>query len=145
VDVVFSNCDLSNADFSRCVFHRTEFRNSKLIGVNFAEAGVRHTLFSDCMMNYAAFGFSLCAFTSFEKSSLRQADFYEAEFKETAFTGCEMEEINFSETDLNGVDLSTNRFESIQVSVEKLAGCTVSPNQAIAFARQLGLRISDSE
>lgn len=143
VDVVFINCDLSNADFSRCVFHRTEFRNSKLMGTSFVEAGVRHTLFTECVLNYVAFGFSLCTFSKFENSSMRQADFYEAELKETIFTACDMDEINFAETDLKGIDLSTNRFENIQVTIEKLAGCTVSPNQALAFARQLGMRINN--
>lgn len=145
VDVIFINCDLSNADFTRCVFHRTEFRNSKLVGTNFAEAGVRHSLFVECVLNYATFGFSLCTFTEFRNCSMRQADFYEVELKETVFTLCDMEDINFAETNLRGVDLSTNRFESIQVTVEKLAGCTVSPNQALAFVRQMGMRISDEE
>ncbi|TWT27378.1 pentapeptide repeat-containing protein [Planomicrobium sp. CPCC 101110] len=143
VDAVFINCDLSNADFSRSVFHRTEFRNSKLLGTNFAEAGVRHTLFIDCVLNYATFGFSLCNTTQFESSEMHYADFYEAELKSTEFLSCGMNNINFIETGLKGVDLSTNRFENIQVTVEKLAGCRVSSEQALAFARQLGLVIAD--
>lgn len=143
VDVLFINCDLSNADFSRCVFHRTEFRDSKLMGTNFAEAGIRHTLFTDCILNYATFGFSLCTFSQFKTSSMRQADFYESELKETYFTGCDMDGINFAETDLCDIDLSTNQFENMLVTVEKLAGCTVSQDQALAFARQLGMRISE--
>lgn len=142
-DVLFINCDLSNGDFSRSVFHRTEFRNSKLVGTNFAEAGVRHTLFVDCVLNYATFGFSLCNTSRFETSSLRQADFYEAELKNTEFASCDMNDINFAETSLKGIDLSTNTFENIQVTIEKLQGCKVSSNQAIAFARQLGMIIEE--
>lgn len=141
IDVQFVNCDLSNADFSRSVFHRTEFYNSKLVGTNFAEAGIRHTLFKDCVLNYATFGFSLCHTARFESSSLRYADFYEAELKQAEFAGCDMNEANFTETGLSGVDLSSNSFENIQVTVEKLAGCKVSEQQALAFARQLGLEI----
>lgn len=143
VDVLFINCDLSNADFSRSVFHRTEFRNSKLVGTNFAEAGIRHTLFQDCVLNYATFGFSLCNTARFESSSLRYTDFYEAELKHTEFEKCEMNDINFVEASLKGVDLSSNSFENIQVTIEKLAGCEVSPEQAMAFARQMGLVIKE--
>lgn len=141
IDVQFINCDLSNADFSRSVFHRTEFHNSKLVGTNFAEAGIRHTLFKDCVLNYATFGFSLCNTSRFESSLMRYADFYEAELKQTEFDGCDMNDVNFVETSLNGVDLSSNSFENIQVTMEKLAGCKVSEPQALAFARQLGLEI----
>lgn len=143
IDVLFINCDLSNADFSRSVFHRTEFHNSKLVGANFAEAGIRHTLFEDCVLNYATFGFSLCNAARFESSSLHYADFYEAELKHTEFDKCEMNDINFVEANLSGLDLSSNSFENIQVTVEKLAGCEVSPEQAMAFARQMGLIIKD--
>lgn len=141
VDVRFINCDLSNADLSQAVFHRVEFRNSKLVGTNFAEAGIRHTLFEDCVLNYAAFGFSLCNTSRFESCSLRYADFYEAEFKQAEFATCDLNDANFAETALRGIDLSSNSFENIQVSIEKLAGCIVAPEQALAFARQMGLII----
>jgi len=141
VDVQFINCDLSNADFSRSVFHRTEFHNSKLVGTNFAEAGIRHTLFKDCVLNYATFGFSLCSTSRFESTLMRYADFYETELKQTEFTGCDMNDVNCVVTSLKGVDLSSNSFENIQVTIEKLAGCKVSEHQALAFARQLGLEI----
>lgn len=144
VDVLFINCDLSNADFSRSVFHRTEFRNSKLVGTNFAEAGIRHTLFQDSVLNYAAFGFSLCNTSRFESCSMRYADFYEAELKQAEFDKCDLNDVNFAETGLGGIDLSGNSFENIQVTIEKLAGCTVSSEQALAFARQMGLVVKEN-
>lgn len=143
VDVVFLNCDLSNMDMSRAVFHRTEFRNSKLMGTNFAEAGIRHTLFEECTLNYAAFGFTLCNTVSFVSSTMRFADFYEMELKSSEFQLCDLNDINFTQTSLNGIDLSTNTFESVQVSIDKLQGCTVSTDQAIAFARQMGMIIAN--
>jgi uncharacterized protein YjbI with pentapeptide repeats len=75
---------------------------------------------------------------------MRYADFYEAELKNTEFDRCDLNDVNFAETGLSGVDLSSNSFENIQVTVEKLAGCTVSPEQAIAFARQMGLIIKEN-
>ena len=46
-----------------------------------------------------------------------------------------MDNINFSETDLKGMDLSDSTYERIEVTLPKIAGCIVSREQAIGFAR----------
>ena len=40
LDCVFDHCDLANADFSEGSIHRVEFKDSKLIGSNFADASL---------------------------------------------------------------------------------------------------------
>ena len=45
--------------------------------------------------------------------------------------------------DLKGMDLSTNTYEQLTVTMEKLADCTVSNEQAIGFAKSLGLIIKE--
>ncbi len=37
-DVIFEKCDLSNADFSGAVIHRTSVKQSKMVGMNLAES-----------------------------------------------------------------------------------------------------------
>lgn len=55
-----------------------------------------------------------------------------------------MHHVNFTETDLKGIDLSTNQYDAIEVSLNKIVGCTVSKEQAVAFSRMLGLTVSTS-
>src|SRR6476620_2483556 len=43
-DVIFDRCDLSNVDFTDGIIHRVEFRDSKLLGLNLADATLRNVL-----------------------------------------------------------------------------------------------------
>ena len=143
VDVVFDTCDFSNVNFQNAVFHRCEFINSKLTGADFANAKIGHTLFNECDGRYINFSFSGMKEIDFTKCNLMDGDFYECGFKEVRFSICKMDDINFSETDLNGVDLSDNTYKRIEVSLPKIAGCIVSQDQAIGFARVLGLTVKE--
>lgn len=143
VDVVFDTCDFSNVKFQNAMFHRCEFVNSKLTGADFANAKVGHTLFDECDGRYSNFSFSRMIEIDFNQCSLVDGDFYECTFKDVRFDKCKMDNINFSETDLNGVDLSNSVYDAIEVSLAKLAGCIVSTDQAIGFARVLGLSVKE--
>ncbi|MFL6518431.1 MAG: pentapeptide repeat-containing protein, partial [Bacillus sp. (in: firmicutes)] len=55
-DVIFERCDLSNVDFTDGIIHRVEFRDSKLLGLNLADATLRNVLFENCNLNMGSFG-----------------------------------------------------------------------------------------
>ena len=59
------------------------------------------------------------------------------------FDSCELDGANFTETSLATIDLSSCTYEQVTVSVDKLAGCTVSTEQALGFAKSLGLVIKE--
>lgn len=143
VDVVFDCCDLSNVDFQNASFHRCELINSKLTGADFANARLGHTLFNDCDGRYSNFSFSVMKEVEFTECSLVDSDLYECTFKNVAFQRCKLDNSNFSETDLKGIDLSDSTYERIEVTLPKLAGCIVSKEQAIGFARVLGLSVKE--
>ena len=79
----------------------------------------------------------------FVACNLTDGDFYECGFKAVRFSVCKMDSINLSETDLKGVDLSDSTYGQIEVTLTKLAGCIVSKEQAIGFARVLGLSVNE--
>jgi uncharacterized protein YjbI with pentapeptide repeats len=79
----------------------------------------------------------------FENCLLRNADFYEAKFNKLEFKDCDLNDANFTGTRLKGVDLSTCKFNHLNLSLDSVAGCIVSADQAIGFARLLGLEIKD--
>ncbi|WP_453890453.1 hypothetical protein [Virgibacillus necropolis] len=54
-----------------------------------------------------------------------------------------MDEANFARTPLKGIDISNITFSSLNVTLEDLKGCEVSPDQAIGFATMLGLKIKE--
>lgn len=143
VDVIFQACDFSNANFENAVFHRCEFINSKVTGTDFANAKIGHTLFDACDGKYSNFSFSGMREVEFKDSNLTDAEFYECKFKDVRFLTCKMDDVNFGETELNGVDLSSNTYGRIEVTLPKLSGCIVSKDQAIGFARILGLTVKE--
>jgi uncharacterized protein YjbI with pentapeptide repeats len=143
IDCKFERCDLSNVDFGNSVFHRVEFHQSKLVGAQCTQSRFSHVLMNGCVANYAAFSFSRIKQVKIEKTALNKADFFECTFEKVEFNECELDGVNFTETSLEKIDLSTCTYEDITVSLEKLAGCTVSEEQAMGFAKSLGLLIKE--
>lgn len=143
-DVVFENCNLSNVDFSEAVFHRVEMKNCKLVGGNFSGTTLRNVLLDSCMANYLALGDSNCKEVRFQKSSMLSADFYESTLKKVELLECDINEANLTGVELQGMDLSSCNFEKLVISFDKLEGCIVSPEQAIGFARALGLVVNEA-
>lgn len=143
VDCRFERCDFSNAHLENATLHRCEFVNSKLTGTELSNAKIGHILIDDCDVRYANFNFSTLKEVEFANSSIEDSDFYECEFKQVRFKKCKLHNANFSETDMNGVDLSDNTYERIEVSLDKIEGCIVSREQAIGFARVLGLTVNE--
>src|SRR5690625_3016501 len=142
-DVVFENCDLSNADFMGANIHRVEFRDCKMLGINLSESSLRNVLFDHCILNLSAFGFSSLRQVRFDDCSLKNADCYECKFTKVSFDQSDLNDVNFFNTPLKGIDLSPAQFERLSVSLEDLAGCEVSKDQAIGFAAMIGLKIKE--
>ncbi|WP_018395275.1 MULTISPECIES: hypothetical protein [Bacillaceae] len=53
-------------------------------------------------------------------------------------SGGEMNQANFADTSMKGLDLSSSSFNNIIVSFDQLKGCVTSLEQAMGFARALG-------
>lgn len=143
VDCRFERCDFSNAHLENAMLHRCEIVNSKLTGAELSNSTMSHLLIDDCDVRYANFNFARMKEVEFANSSIEDSDFYECEFKQIRFRKCKLHNANFSETDMKGVDLSDNTYERIEVSLDKIAGCIVSKEQAIGFARVLGLTVNE--
>jgi len=142
-DVVFEKCDLSNTSFMGGNFHRVEFRESKMLGVNLAEASLTNVLFDNCNLNLSAFGYARFKQVKFNHCSMHSADCYECTFNNVAFDTCDLDKANLSGTPLKGIDLSNSTFQMLTLSLEDLYGCEVSTDQAIGFSKLLGLVIKE--
>ena len=69
-DVLFDKCDVSNADFSGSIIHRTAFQHSKLLGLNLADSAMRHVRFEDCLAHYSSFSYSNMKHVRFDTCGL---------------------------------------------------------------------------
>lgn len=138
-DVVFDNCDLSNIDFGESVFHRVTFHQCKLLGMDFSEATLRNTVFEKCYADYAVLRFVSAKQVKFVSSSFAKADFFKMTISNLLFDETKLDQAQFSQTKLNGIDLSNCEFDSLGASLEDLQGCIISPEQASVFAGLFGL------
>jgi len=88
--------------------------------------------------------FSECKFksTAFVESNLNQAYFYNSKpQRSVAFQSCKLEEANFQDAPLKGIDLSTSEFESLTAGLFELKGAIISPIQAANIMEGLGVKV----
>lgn len=137
-DVLFEKCDVSNADFSGSIIHRTVFQHSKLLGLNLADAAMRNVRFEDCLANYSSFSYSNMKHVRFDTCALTESEWNDAAFEHTDLEACDLNGANFIGTSLFNMDISTCSFDHLHVSLDKLKGCRISPAHAITFAEALG-------
>ncbi|MDY7991285.1 pentapeptide repeat-containing protein [Paenibacillus polymyxa] len=140
-DVIFDKCDLSNVHFSGSFIHRVEFRNCKLLGTDFSRSRLQNVRFSDCLGDYSMFRFANFKQVGFEDCSLISADLYHLTLQKTFFNRCNLDQAMLSGSKLKGIDLSDCEFDGLQVDIEDLNGCIISPHQASSFVGLLGLVI----
>ncbi|MFD0959268.1 pentapeptide repeat-containing protein [Paenibacillus chungangensis] len=141
-DVVFDKCDLSNANFSDAIIHRSEFLDCKMVGTNLTGATIRNVRFRQCLADYATFRFSDMKSIILEECSLLKSDFYHCKLqKKAVFRQCNIDGAQFSGTELDGIDLSDCQFDGIGVEANNLKGCLIAREQAYLFAGLFGLKL----
>lgn len=144
-DVLFDTCDFSNAQLAYARFHRCHFKDVKLTGANFSQAQLGHVLFEDGEAQYSDFSLSHMDRTAFYQMDLTESNFFDCQFKQSYFVKNFLHRASFTETDLANIDLSSNQYDRIDVTIEKLRNCIVSERQAIGFAKLLGIRLKEHE
>ena len=142
-DVIFDNCNLSNVRLCGGTIHRAEFRHCKLLGLDVSNSTLGNVLFENCHLNMSNFAESRLKQVHFEACWLRGSHFFNAMFQNIILDRCDLDDADFTQVSLKGIDISTCSFEKIRVSIDNLAGCEVSPRQAIAFAKLFGLTVKD--
>lgn len=141
-DVLFDNCDLSNMDLTEAIFHRVTFRSCKLLGIDLSEATLRNVQFEQCYADYAVLRFADIKNVRLEKSSFAKADFFKMSLSHTYFYDTNLDQAQFSQTKLAGIDLSRCQFDALGATLEDLRGCIISPEQAVVFAALFGLVVN---
>lgn len=103
----FQNCNLSSISIKYSVFDNVHFHESKLTGIQWADAGIPLDVkYKKCALNYCSFiGVSLKK-AELTKCNLREADFTEtnlsrADCRYSDFTGARFINTNLEYTDLS--------------------------------------------
>ncbi|GJM78976.1 hypothetical protein HMSSN139_14720 [Paenibacillus sp. HMSSN-139] len=125
--------------WKKAIIHRVHFKDCKLTGLNLSKINAGSVTFEHCIMNISDLVEASLKQVRFLDCSLQNVNFYGCKFKEVELLGSDLNEADFNDTSLKGMDISTCTFERVDIPAYALAGCTVSPEQAIGFAKLLGL------
>lgn len=141
-DVIFENCDLSNINLNESIFHRVVFNKCKLLGMDLSGSTLRNVVFDTCYADYVVLRFANAKLVKLMNSSFAKADFFNMNISSIIFEEINLDQTQFSQTKLAGIDLSSCEFESLVASLEDLQGCIISPMQAAVFASLFGLVVN---
>lgn len=144
-DVIFEHCDFSNARLPESFFQRVQFIGCKLVGADLVGATFRNTAFTDCQLRMSNLNTAKLNLVSLMGCDAREAALQSLpELKRVTLTDCDLTGAELLGTRLAGVDLTACRIDGVLLSgAAELRGAIVTPLQALALSRLLGIVIKE--
>jgi uncharacterized protein YjbI with pentapeptide repeats len=144
-DIRFEQCDLSNADLSGAVIHRTVFSDCKLVGTNFTESTLKNITFLNCNGGYANFNTSTLVRIKFESGRFDSASLQDCRLDKLSLIKTSLRSAQLSGSALKDIDFRKCDIEGMGVRPQDLVGAVVTIEQAAFLSRLLGLIIKTPE
>lgn len=143
LDVLFDNCDLSGAKLNGARFNRVEFRNCKLTGTDFDQAVMQDATWTNCQAPYVLCNLTAFRDVQFDNCLLKGANFIDASQDNLQLGTSDIQDVQFTGTSLNNIDLSQCRFTHIHAGEQELRGAVIAPEQAAGFIGLFGVKVKD--
>jgi uncharacterized protein YjbI with pentapeptide repeats len=141
IDCVFEKCDFSNLDLARAKFYRCRFSGCKLLGIDFTNCYFQDVKFLDCLLDFANFSSSRMKAFLIQDSQVTEALFEACKFENVQLLHSQLEASNFWETNLSGLDFSSDEFERLEISPQLAQNIKINLGQASFFAGLWGIEI----
>ena len=151
VNCAFQGCDLSLTQVPESIFSNARFEDSKIIGVNWAQAdwpgsGLGKPI---CIIKSAI---SHCTFIGLNLNGVHiidciaaDVDFREADLSRADFSGTDLSESIFSNTNLSEADLSQARNYQIDPGQNELKGARFSLPEAMSLLYSMDIILIENE
>jgi fluoroquinolone resistance protein len=147
VNCIFKNCDLSLAQIPNCSFSGTRFENSKVIGINWAQAHWSENAlwdpleFTKCPLSHSTFlGVDLTGI-KIRRCEAINVDFRESDLTQADFSFTDLKESLFLSTNLSGADLRYARNYTIDPSQNTINGAKFSLPEAMSLLYSMDIQI----
>lgn len=151
INCVFKECDLSLIQLPESTFSRTRFKATKVIGINWAQAGWptaglgKPVGFSKSILNHCTFiGLTLKGI-QIKDCIAKDVDFREADLSQADFTGTDLSESMFNNTNLTEADLSQARNYHIDPAQNVLKGASFSLPEAMSLLYSMDIILKDED
>lgn len=140
-DVIFDHCDFSNLDLQECVFRRVEFISCRLTGSDMSGCQFHDTLMNACQAGYLNCNTANLQNVSWQNCIFTEGAFMMMKIKNLEIEACDFSGSEWNDTKMNDLDFSDSIIDGILVNAENLKGIIVNPDQAVAMAKLLGIRV----
>lgn len=162
-DCIFKNCDLSNSDFSNTIFMDCEFidcnlsmtqltgtslktvdfRNCKLLGIQFLTCTdfLFSVSFQDCVLDYSSFANKKMPKTKFNSCSMKEVSFIGTHLNNSVFENCNLDNAIFNDTQLAGVDFTTASNFKIDPEFNPMKKAKFSPQGIVGLLDKYDIKI----
>ncbi len=145
---VFDHCDLSNWDVEGLRLVEAEFRESKLVGIEWAKLKADPLTsfdFEDCMLDFADFSRVKQPRLSLVRCSARGANFEDADLRGANLRDSDLAEARFSHTELSDADLRGARGYAIDPRDNRLKGAKLSLPEALNLLSVMEIKVYASD
>ena len=151
VNCAFQGCDLSLAKVPESIYSATRFEDSKIIGVNWAQADWPISGLGK-PISFIKSAISHCTFIGLSLKGIQvkdcvavDVDFREADLSQADFTDTDLSESLFVNTDLSEADLSRARNYLIDPGQNVLKGARFSMPEAMSLLYNMDIILTDGE
>lgn len=148
VNCTFNSCDLSLGKLPESIFIETSFHESKIIGVNWAQAGGPATDLG-VPINFRKSTLNHCTFIGLKLQGIQiiscqavNVDFREADLSNADFSGSDLSESLFIHTKLSGADFSQARNYMIDPGLNELKKAKFSLPEAMALLYNMDITLT---
>jgi uncharacterized protein YjbI with pentapeptide repeats len=141
-DCSFDTCDLSGALLNQLALRKVEFRQCKLIGIDWSKLGnYPEVSFVECNLRYAAFGDLELAKTHFERCAMQECSFIRTKLGHAVFEACELADARFDGCDLRAASFTQSQGVLVDPTKNKVQGMKMPLTSAILLAASFGIKI----
>lgn len=142
IECVFEKCNLSNVDVKNATFRHCEFKDSKLLGINWTLASaIVSAKIENCQLDYAIFNSMTLKKSEITNSSLKEVDFHSTDLTGSDFSGSDLFGANFSRANLTNCDFRGAKNYSIEPIYTIVSKAKFSLPEAISLLKSFDVTI----
>ena len=143
LDCRFTGCNLSLALVDDTGIKNIEFKDCKLMGIDFSKCNdfLFSASFENCQLDYCSFYKKKMKKVNFSKSSLKHVDFTETDLSLAVLNECDLADAIFVQTILEKTDFRTARNYAFDPEVNKVKKARFSMPEVVGLLSKYNIDI----
>lgn len=145
LDCRIESSDLASCSLEKAYLRRSEFLNSRLLGIKLIKADLEDVQMYRCNLNLGRIWDSSFKQVRFEQCSFQEANFDGSNLAGAVLRNCDLSRADLRNAKLKGTDLRGSELQGIQISLPNLVGAIVDQSQALYLMELFGVQVRSGE